>query len=105
MTCTSRIRDLCRFKLTNALKAYILNKDRERTHTSMNNSPMFTKRHYEAVAETIQQIPTAGDKLDSLRREVVANLFVATFARDNGNFQRDRFLRACKPGANVRART
>jgi hypothetical protein len=29
---------------------------------------------------------------------------VDLFARENGRFDRDRFLRACQPGANVRKR-
>lgn len=66
---------------------------------------MFAKRHYEAIAEVIQTIATDNDKLDGLRRDVITRKFAELFARDNGQFHWDRFLRACRPGANVRAKS
>jgi hypothetical protein len=35
----------------------------------------------------------------------VRNELADMFAGDNGQFKRDRFMHACKPGANVRARS
>jgi hypothetical protein len=72
----------------------------------------FCKRHYEAIATAIQEARfhaltkqgddpfTAQNALDA----VIAEL-AGMFARDNGLFKRDRFIRACQPGANVRKRT
>jgi hypothetical protein len=60
----------------------------------------FAKRHYEAIALAMQdarRIP-ANDQW-----QCVVNCLADVFASDNGQFQRDRFERACEPGANVRA--
>jgi len=37
--------------------------------------------------------------------ESVRNELADMFARDNGMFKRDRFMHACEPGANVKARS
>jgi hypothetical protein len=37
--------------------------------------------------------------------ECVVKYLADLFAGDNGQFQRDRFIQACEPGANVRARS
>jgi hypothetical protein len=76
-----------------------------------NKLSRFAKRHYEAIAEAMQKaygnIDHDGPASDLVRaginkaRAELAN----TFARDNGSFDRDRFERACVPGANVRARS
>jgi len=70
----------------------------------------FAKRHYEAIAETLQEVNP--DRFVSTRiperRVEFANTVRALadlFARDNGRFNRNRFIAACEPGANVRART
>jgi hypothetical protein len=66
----------------------------------------FAKRHYEAIATAMQE----AIKFDATCSSEVAGIYKAinaladTFARDNGQFKRDRFIRACEPGANVRAR-
>jgi hypothetical protein len=39
------------------------------------------------------------------RRQAIADEFADLFASDSGGFQRERFIRACVPGANVRARS
>jgi hypothetical protein len=71
----------------------------------------FAKRHYEAIATVIQNLVLSDDELsgDELcelqrRRECIAYEFADMFASDNGQFQRDLFICACVPGANVRAR-
>ena len=64
---------------------------------------MFAKRHYEAIALTMQRA-YADMKFPADYDYVVAQLS-RTFAADNAQFKRDRFERACQPGANVRART
>lgn len=74
----------------------------------------FHKRHYERVAEAIQEAKqvvrartddwnehtAAMDAIDAVVKEL-ANVF----AGDNGQFDRERFTRACVPGNNVRARS
>jgi hypothetical protein len=61
--------------------------------------PKFSKRHYEALALAIQSIP------DKNGREWARLAIASTLARDNDRFDKERFSRACLPGANVRART
>jgi hypothetical protein len=75
-------------------------------------SPRCAKRHYEAIALVIQHLTLSDDEQDELglseleaRRQAIAGEFADLFAGDNGEFKRDRFIRACEPGANVRART
>jgi hypothetical protein len=55
----------------------------------------FAKRHYEAIAATIQSI--GPNVITGSQREVIAASFADMLASDNANFQRDRFLRACGP--------
>lgn len=69
----------------------------------------FAKRHYEEIATAMQCAhPGAGLSLDNRAvmqwTDTVAQLARA-FAADNGMFKRDRFIRACQPGNNVRARS
>lgn len=71
----------------------------------------FSRHHYETIATAMQEIHpgTDGDAIDFDARlemwgDVRATLADA-FAHDNQLFMRDRFERACEPGANVRART
>ncbi len=60
----------------------------------------FAKRHYEAIAEAIQEARRrANGSYDPIT--VVVDEIADTFAGDNGMFKRDRFIRACEPGANV----
>jgi hypothetical protein len=62
----------------------------------------FAKRHYEAIAQSMQWATSQATD-DGVY--IAINNLAALFARDNSRFDRDRFLRACKPGDNVRART
>lgn len=66
----------------------------------------FQKRHYEAVAQLLQdQFPEKGRKQSREEyREQIISAFVIAFRRDNPNFSGDRFRAACAPGANVRSR-
>lgn len=73
---------------------------------------MFNKRHYEAIALVIQDLTLSDDEHDELglieieaRRQAIAGEFANLFKSDNGAFDRNRFLHACKPGSNVRAKT
>lgn len=63
----------------------------------------FQQRHYEAIASAMQK--TKNDNTDGgyawLR---IRNALVIMFQDDNPNFNRDRFINACEPGANVKAR-
>jgi hypothetical protein len=83
-----------------------------RAFNSLSSRTKFAKRHYEAVALAMQHAcPVAllgrSSNADPIRRnqwESVRNELTDMFARDNGMFKRDRFMWACEPGANVRAR-
>jgi len=61
----------------------------------------FAKRHYEAIALAMQDARRS-TALDQWL--CIVNCLADAFAADNGMFKRDRFKRACEPGANVRAR-
>ena len=67
----------------------------------------FAKRHYEAIATAIQEVTRNIEY--AYAPEYVVKLVIDeladTFAADNGQFKRDRFIAACEPGANVRARS
>ena len=67
---------------------------------------MFCKRHYEAVAEVMQEAWAKAEQ-DADRQAqcgLIERLLSEMFHRDNPQFNRTRFLHACVPGANVRAR-
>ena len=67
---------------------------------------MFNKRHYEALATVIQDAERWAINND--QREGVARVkggLAVLFGLDNSSFDESRFLHACKPGSNVRART
>jgi len=71
---------------------------------------MFAKRHFEAVAEAMQWLdPKRFKSTDEPERRIqhaaTVRALADMFARSNGSFKRDRFIRACEPNANVRART
>ena len=72
--------------------------------------PRFAKRHYEAIAEAMQDIApcrfvSSDDPERRVQHGATVRALADVFAADNGQFKRDRFERACIPGANVRART
>ena len=83
-----------------------------RAINSLSPRTNFAKRHYEAIALAMQHAcPVAllgrSSNADPIRRnqwESVRNELTDMFARDNGMFKRERFIGACVPGANVRAR-
>jgi hypothetical protein len=65
----------------------------------------FAKRHYEAIAEAMQEARTHL-RCDAIKEhECVIGMLADMFAADNSQFKRERFINACQPGANVRART
>ena len=70
---------------------------------------MFNKRHYEAIATTMQRAHPRGDEpsLDilSLQWRLTVEELSNMFGADNELFKRERFEQACVPGANVKART
>jgi len=70
------------------------------------NLPHFYKRHYEAIALAMQSAKNEAfsDGQDEMVDHVI-KLLADRLASDNCNFQRNRFIGACEPGANVRART
>jgi hypothetical protein len=79
-----------------------------RAFHSLSTRNKFAKRHYEAIATAMQEaMRYARDLDDDLAPgaiQAAIEELADVFARDNGQFQRDRFIRACEPGANVRAR-
>lgn len=72
---------------------------------------MFNKRHFEVIAEAMQEARRQGDNghsnAEDVTRGVVltARVLADAFSRTSPGFKRERFLRACEPGANVKART
>jgi hypothetical protein len=68
----------------------------------------FCKRHYEAIAQVMQEAMRNAERSNATAAQVVDYVtcrLADLFANDNGSFKRDRFVRACVPGANVRARS
>jgi len=72
---------------------------------AFNSLSHFQKRHYEAIASVMQEcrMHIRCDGIEQM--QCVVKYLADFFARDNGQFQRERFLRVCEPGANVRARS
>jgi hypothetical protein len=64
----------------------------------------FAKRHYEAIATAIQEARRRANGSNNPIAVVIDEL-ADVFSGDNGMFKRDRFVRACEPVANVRARS
>jgi hypothetical protein len=65
----------------------------------------FCKRHYEAIAQAIQDAKSCEDA-DTVKAIGIAETGIAIMlGKDNPAFDADRFYRACVPGANVRARS
>src|SRR5262249_16879776 len=75
-----------------------------RAFNSLSSRNKFAKRHYEAIALAMQdaRFRLRSSALDQW--ECTIKCLANMLAADNGRFQRDRFIRACEPGANVRAR-
>jgi hypothetical protein len=73
--------------------------------------PKFNKRHYEAIAHVMQEAKTfpvmvhETGKPTVTQWDMTVSRLAALFASDNGLFKKERFIAACEPGANVRART
>jgi hypothetical protein len=75
-----------------------------RAFNSLSSRNEFAKRHYEAIALAMQHAHVLGNPVQRNQWESVRNELANMFASDNGQFKRDRFMYACEPGANVRAR-
>jgi hypothetical protein len=75
---------------------------------SLSPRTKFAKRHYEAIALAIQEARFHSLAKDEFTATDAINAVIAelsrVFASDNGQFKRERFIAACQPGANVRAR-
>lgn len=67
----------------------------------------FQQRHYEAIAEVLQVVGTKAydAEMSDTALTMVTDAFVHMFKQDNPQFQPHRFIVACEPGANVKART
>jgi hypothetical protein len=83
------------------------------------SSSKFSKRHYEMVAELIQEFKWSTNYKQGMAEQAGKDSFArgfvtavdgmqlameGLFARDNGMFDRGRFERACVVGANVKNR-
>jgi hypothetical protein len=70
---------------------------------------MFSKRHYETIARVMQDTKPDGTFVtNQIRLDQWAHVrdkLACAFACDNGQFKQGRFIAACEPGANVRARS
>ena len=66
---------------------------------------MFCRRHYQAIAQAMQdaRMHLRSDAIN--QQECIINTLADMFASDNPEFKRDRFVRACESGANMRARS
>ena len=60
-----------------------------------------SKKNYESAAAMVQVVQREHGQQVA---EVVRDTFAEFFGCDNGRFDRERFMTACIPGANVRAR-
>jgi hypothetical protein len=78
-----------------------------RAFNSLSSRNKFAKRHYEAIATAMQEAKrlTEYNGYDNIGWQFALAELSRSFMRDNPRFDRDRFERACKPGANVRARS
>ena len=73
---------------------------------SNHSVPRFAKRHYEAIAEAMQETkPPCRDASGVMTWEAIRNQLITTFRADSAAFKPDRFALACEPGSNVRARS
>ena len=79
-----------------------------RAINSLSSRNKFAKRHYEAIALAMQEALLYAECKDNQTLvdgvQLAIKELASTFSGDNGQFKRDRFIRACEPGANVRAR-
>ena len=61
---------------------------------------IFTKKHYEVIAETIKQVKAKTHKLEDseYRRGVdyMVSHLIVMFETDNSNFNKDKFINAIK---------
>ena len=65
-----------------------------------------TKKDFELIATVIQKVrEDLWDVRPDRVGEYVSAAFATVLAETNPRFNRDRFLRACVPGANVRVRS
>jgi hypothetical protein len=76
-----------------------------KANRSLSPRNRFAKRHYEAIAQAIQDARMHIRNTPLAQMECVVNCLADLFAGDNGEFRRERFKRACEIGANVRARS
>ena len=77
-----------------------------RAINSLSSRNKFAKRHYEAIALAMQEAKRTAQNDSEFKGVIYAVLELAdVFASDNGQFKRERFIAACQPGANVRARS
>jgi hypothetical protein len=75
-----------------------------RAFNSLSSRNRFAKRHYECIAQAMQEARRSVNGSNDPIAVVIGEL-ADVFARDNGMFKRERFIQACEPGANVRARS
>jgi len=78
-----------------------------RAINSLSPRTKFAKRHYEAIALAMQEAVTLCGTSEDHREAMsfAVRVLADLFASDTSMFKRDRFMHACEPGANVRARS
>lgn len=64
----------------------------------------FQQRHYEALAKLMQDAKVQHDTDQQGGLDMLERMLADLLARDNAKFDRDRFIRACQPGRNVKVR-
>ena len=67
-----------------------------------------TKKDYERIAAYMQEsapfpCPLTDERVAQWHTDI--EVLCRAFQGDNASFDRERFIRACQPGANVRARS
>ena len=64
-----------------------------------------TKKDYEKIALVFQASKPEGNAFHYAQWAIDRSTMADMLERNNPRFDRERFERACEPGANVRART
>lgn len=67
--------------------------------------PDFQQRHYEALAKLMQDAKVQHETDQQGGLDMLERMLTEMLARDNAKFDSGRFIRACQPGRNVKARS
>lgn len=67
--------------------------------------PAFQQRHYEALADLMQRAKVQHETDQQGGLDMLERMLADMLSADSTAFDRARFVRACQPGRNVKART